>query len=231
MTTRQQGWSGLGAAVLAVTLAASGRAQQPAAPPPAGGQQGGAQAAAATPPLKVLVAGENPAITLRDKQGGTALTSVNFWRVHWSPVGSGTVCYVTVNEPAPNSVRIAIHDNPKVLDYVTKELMTSLNAAFNTPAFTPVPGTITQTNDGATARTETCKAENYNVELKWTGLGDGRWSQLTPGTGANQVNMTMIFVPATNAEVVVNGKKAPGGFFTGPGFPPGFLALNETWRR
>lgn len=205
----------LGAATLAVSVAVAG--QPPATP--------------AAPPMKVLVAGENPAITLRDKQGGTALTTANFWRVHWSPAGAGTVCYVTINEPSPNRLRIAIHDNPQVLEYVTKTLMTSLNATFNEPAFTPVLGTIIQKNDGATARTETCTSDKYTVELKWTGLGDGRWSQLTPGQGANQVNMTMIFVPATSAEVVVNGKNAPGGFFTGPGFPPGFLALNETWRR
>jgi hypothetical protein len=53
-------------------------------------------AASQTPAQKILVAGENPAITLRDKEGGAALTSVNFWRVHWSPVGSGAVCFVTV---------------------------------------------------------------------------------------------------------------------------------------
>src|SRR6185503_14078136 len=75
---------------------------------------------------KILVAGENPAITLREKEGGPPLTSVNFWRVHWSPVGSGAVCFVTVSGQGNSDLRIAVHDNPKVLDYVTKELMSSL---------------------------------------------------------------------------------------------------------
>lgn len=84
-------------------------------------QQSTANGAPTTPAPKILVAGENPAITLREKEGGPPLTSVNFWRVHWSPVGSGAVCYVTVSGQGSGDLRIALHDNPKVLDYVTKE--------------------------------------------------------------------------------------------------------------
>ena len=58
---------------------------------------------------KILVAGENPAITLREKEGGPPLTSVNFWRVHWSPVGSGAVCFVTVSGQGNSDLRIAVY--------------------------------------------------------------------------------------------------------------------------
>ena len=212
--------------------AAVGQAQQPAGgqvpagQPSAGTPQGGGPAAA-QPVRKVLVAGENPAITLRDKEGGTTLTSANFWRVHWSPVGTGCVCFVTLNGQGAENVRIAIHDNPKVLDYVTKELMSSLNAKFNEPAFVPVQGTITPSGDNLTSHKETCKSDKYNVEITWSGLGEARWVDITPGAN---VLMTFAMVSATGAEVLVNGKKAAGGVFTGPGFPPAFLTFNETWR-
>src|SRR5512138_3743903 len=75
------------AVIAALATLTSAHAQQPTAP-------------------KILVAGENPAITLRDKEGGAALTSVNFWRVHWSPVGSGAVCYVTVSGQGGGDMRI-----------------------------------------------------------------------------------------------------------------------------
>jgi hypothetical protein len=187
---------------------------------------GGAQ----TSPPKILVAGENPAITLRDKEGGPPLTSVNFWRVHWSPVGSGAVCFVTVSGQGSGDLRIAVHDNPKVLDYVTKELMSSLMESFNTPPYTPVRGTITQSGDTVTERKETCKSDTHNIELIWRGFLDPTWVDIRPGAN---VLMTFTMVMAKEAEVIINGKKAPGRVVRGgPGsFPPSFLALNETWRR
>ena len=203
-------------AACALAMLADARAQQTTPPQ--------------TPAQKILVAGENPAITLRDKEGGAALTSVNFWRVHWSPVGSGAVCFVTVTGQGSGDLRVAVHDNPKVLDYVTKELMSSLMANFNTPPYTPVRGTIAQSGDTVTERRETCKSDTHNIELVWRGFSEPTWVDIKPGAN---VLMTFTMVMASGADVIINGKKAPGGVFRGgPGsFPPSFLALNETWRR
>jgi hypothetical protein len=204
-------------AACAFAMLAETRAQQTAAAPQ-------------TPAQKILVAGENPAITLRDKEGGAALTSVNFWRVHWSPVGSGAVCFVTVTGQGSGDLRVAVHDNPKVLDYVTKELMSSLMTNFNTPPYTPVRGTIAQSGDTVNERRETCKSDTHNIELVWRGFSEPTWVDIKPGAN---VLMTFTMVMASSADVIINGKKAPGGVFRGgPGsFPPSFLALNETWRR
>jgi hypothetical protein len=204
-------------AAYALAMLVDARAQQtPAAPQ--------------TPAQKILVAGENPAITLRDKEGGAALTSVNFWRVHWSPVGSGAVCFVTVTGQGSGDLRVAVHDNPKVLDYVTKELMSSLMTNFNTPPYTPVRGTIAQSGDTVNERRETCTSDTHNIELVWRGFSEPTWVDIKPGAN---VLMTFTMVMASGADVIINGKKAPGGVFRGgPGsFPPSFLALNETWRR
>jgi len=204
-------------AACALAMLAEARAQQTAAAPQ-------------TPAQKILVAGENPAITLRDKEGGAALTSVNFWRVHWSPVGSGAVCFVTVTGQGSGDLRVAVHDNPKVLDYVTKELMSSLMTNFNTPPYTPVRGTIAQSGDTVNERRETCTSDTHNIELVWRGFSEPTWVDIKPGAN---VLMTFTMVMASGADVIINGKKAPGGVFRGgPGsFPPSFLALNETWRR
>ena len=141
--------------VFAIALLAAGiiQAQEPAA----------RSAAPKSPAPRVLVAGENPAIRLLDKEGGKAISNANFWRVEWSPVGAGAVCFLTVNAPGQENLRIAIYDDKKVLDYVTTELMSSLMKTFNEPAYTPVKGTITQTNEGSTERKETCKSDRYNV--------------------------------------------------------------------
>jgi hypothetical protein len=207
--------------VFAIALLAAGiiQAQEPAA-----------RSAAPKPPApRVLVAGENPAIRLLDKEGGKAISNANFWRVEWSPVGAGAVCFLTVNAPGQENLRIAIYDDKKVLDYVTTELMSSLMKTFNEPAYTPVKGTITQTNEGSTERKETCKSDRYNVELVWKGLGQGTWADMKMGP----VLMTFTMVPASSGEIRINGKKAPGTWFpTGGGMGPGaYLTVNETWRR
>jgi hypothetical protein len=44
-------------------------------------------------PQKVFLSGENPCIALRDRFDGAALTRASFWRIHWSPVGTGHVCF------------------------------------------------------------------------------------------------------------------------------------------
>jgi hypothetical protein len=189
-----------------------------------------AQQPASGSQLKVVVAGANPAIRLLDKEGGMPVTSANFWRVHWSPVGAGAVCYITVNSPEKNHLKFAIYDNKEVLDYVTNDLMSSLAKTFNDPPYTPLKGTITQTNNGATDRTETCKSSKYTVKLVWKGLGQGQWTDIKMG---GKVNMTFTMVPASSGEIWINGKQAPGRWFpTGGGIGPGaYLTVNETWRR
>ena len=181
------------------------------------------------PPQKVLVAGENPAIRYLDKEGGKPISSVNFWRVHWSPAGPGAVCFVTVTDSGANNLRIAIFDDEKVLEYVSKQLMGALNAGFNDPAFTPVKGTITQTNSGPKERKETCKSDRYTVELLWHGLGDANFVDFRPN---QNVMMTFAMVMASGGEIIINGKQAPGKWFpTGGGIGTGaYLALNEIWR-
>lgn len=200
---------------------------------PAGGMQqsgAGGQGASAGLQPKVLVAGENPAIRKLDKEGGKAVTNANFFRVRWSPAGSGTVCYLTVTDQGADNLRIAIYDNPKVLDYVTKDLMSSLMATFNVPPYTPLKGTITQSGDGLNERRETCKSGRYTVELIWKGLGEARWADMKMGP---TTLMSFVMVPASSGEILINGKSAPGTWYpTGGGIGTGaYLTLNETWRR
>lgn len=203
------GASGIGAFAMMAVLTASGQgAQQP------------------PDTTKVLIVGENPSITHRanpgGRQGGTpnpTISNANYWRVSWSPVGTGHACFITVNEPTPNATKIVITDNPALAEYISKEVMVRLVKDFATPAYTVVPGVITQTTEGAKTRTDLCRGGNYTVELKYSGLGEPRWE--APGFG---VNMTLVMLPVSSAEITINGKRAPGAHSSG------FLALNETWR-
>ncbi len=184
-------------------------------------------------PVKVLIAGENPGLRLLDKEGGKALTEVNFWRAQWSPAGAGAVCFVTIRDSGPDNLRVAITDNPELAGYIADKIMGSFGSnRFNNPPYQVLKGTVTQTNVGSTQRTETCASDRYHIEIVWKNLGEPSWvPEFRPGNGS--VVQSFVMVQAKGGEVTVNGKKAPGTYYpTGGGFGPGaYLTLNEAWRQ
>ena len=157
--------------------------------------------------------------------GSPTVTTANFWRVSWSPVGPGTACFIIVNEPKEAAQKFVITDNPKLAEYISsKEVLARLIPAWNDPPFMVIEGTVTQKTDGTTSRTETCRGGSYTVELKWTGgLSEPRWIDF-PFARKFGVIMTLSAVNSKQQEIVINGKRAPGQYASG------FLALNETWR-
>jgi len=191
--------------------------------PPAGGPNAG-------PKSTVMVVTENPGLRLLDKKDGTALTDINFWRVTWSPVGAGTVCFITVRGEGDMNVRVAITDNERVANHIMNELMGPLSDRFKNP-YAIEKGTVVQTNT-ATDRTETCKSDKRTVAITWKDLGTPSWVPVFRPPGNQKIIQTFVMVIARGAAVTVNGKQAPGTYFPmGGGFGPGaYLALNETWR-
>ncbi|MBV6519900.1 MAG: hypothetical protein MNPFHGCM_00003 [Gemmatimonadaceae bacterium] len=208
------------AAALIVAVSARSGAQTPTAPP----------SPAPTRPGKVMLTGENPGIRLLDKPGGTTVTQISFWRIHWSPVGPGHVCYVTTgDEKTPGALRIAIFDNQKLFDYLTRDVLGTYNKSYVERPFTPVSGaTVTTAGDGTAERRETCKSDKYTVELVWQDLGTPSLVDFMPGTRPpNPFGLTFVQIPAGRSQVLVNGKPAPGVSIPGGGF----LALGETWMK
>ena len=210
-------------AALAVTATAAFSQQPPAGAPrrPSG------------PPVKVLIAGENPGLRLLDRDNGKALTEVNFWRAQWSPAGAGAACFVTIRDSGADNLRLAITDNPELADYIANQIMGSFGTnRFNDPPYQVLKGTVTQSNVGTSQRKETCKSDRYTIEVVWKDLGEPSWvPEFRPGNGS--VVQSFVMVQAKGGEVIVNGKKAPGTYYpTGGGFGPGaYLTLNEAWRQ
>jgi hypothetical protein len=216
----------LGALALAALCIAVVYAQQAPAPAP---QQQPAPAAPTAPAggqqqqdnTFVLIAGENPAITYRNAPGrqNPVISEANFWHVSWSPFGSGFACFVIVNDPAPNTQKFVITDNPKMAEFIAEKVLGRLIKGFNDPPYKIMQGTYSQQIDGAVARTDICKSGDTTVEMKYMGMGEPRWE--TPGFS---VNMSLVIVPVGSAEFLINGKHPPGAVASG------FMSVNETWR-
>jgi hypothetical protein len=199
-----------------------------AAQSPAPAQQPSPMASAPRP-NKVYLSGENPVITLRDTPGGsTTVTQVSFWRIHWSPVGPGHVCFVTSGDAkSPGAVRVAIYDNKALLDYLTNDVMGTFNKAYLERPFTPIGGgTFPIGGDSIKERRESCLSDKYKVELVWRDLREPGLVDILPGSRpTNPFGITYLRIPAGSGDVRINGAPAPG--VLAPDVT--FLAFGETW--
>jgi hypothetical protein len=195
--------------------------------PPAQAPDGGAAAF-----RQIHITGENPGMRLRDRPGGSVLAEVNFWRVAWSPVGSGHVCFVTTgNGRGPNDLRLALHDNDKLVDFVVRDTMTKLVPNFADPPYKPIRATFGFTGDSVHERTEVCRSPEYTVETTWRNLAAGNYGEMRPPSG---FLMQFIIMMASVGEIHVNGKPLPGAVYPmapGDGIPNAYLAFAETWRK
>lgn len=192
---------------------------QPAAPPPT-----------ATPPRagRVYLSGENPVVFLFDRPGGETETFVSFWRIHWSPVGPGHVCYVTSGRPhAPGAVRVALYDNPELFAYLTNDVLGSYNRGYVERPFTAVGGaTFGSGGDARTERRESCRAPGYAIDLAWRALRPAGLVDILPGSRpTNPFGITYLRIPAGEASVTIDGRAAPGVSVP----DESFLAFGETW--
>lgn len=200
--------------------------------------QGQPQAPAAANPVRanrVFISGENPGIRLLDKAGGIALTQATFWRVHWSPVGRGHVCYVTVGEPgAAGTIRVALFDNRGLFDYLTNEMLGTFNKAFIDHPFTPIGGaTFGAGGDFIKEHREPCRSDQYNVELIWRDLQTPDLVDILPNTRPGlPFGLRYTRIPAGSAAIIVNGKAGAGQAYPAAAAgsnPSAFLAFGETW--
>ena len=214
-------------AIAFIVIAGSSVPAQTPSPAPAGVQQG-------VKVGKVYVSGENPVIRLLDKEGGTPLVVASFWRIIWSPVGAGHVCYITTGDgKGTDDLRVAIVDNQKLFEFLTNEVLGSYDKTYHDRPFKVVPGTFGSSGDTSTAWTERCTSDQYKVELAWRDLYPPFQLDTPAGGSPNPFGITSLFIPAKAADVIVNGKKLGGNVYPqmrGPAqSSSAFLAFSESW--
>jgi hypothetical protein len=191
---------------------------------------------------KVYVTGENPGIRLLDKENGTVLTAVSYWRIIWSPVGPGHICYVTTGDgKSPGELRVAFVDNRKLYEFLTQQIMTILDGSISQRPFTvvqatfsdPGQGTFSDSGDVMKERGVTFKSDKYTVALVWRDFYEPFQIDTPVAGGRNPFGITSLFIPAKSADVIINGKKAPGNVYAQKRGPAqsssAFLAFSESW--
>jgi hypothetical protein len=122
---------------------------------------------------------------------------------------------------------VALHDNPQLYEYLTKEVLGTYNKSYVERPFTPKGGAVFgSAGDSIREHRETCRAEGLAVELLWRDLRPAGLVDILPGSRpTNPFGITYLRIPAGHAEVTLNGKPAPG--VSTP--DASFLAFGETW--
>ncbi|HEV2389072.1 MAG TPA: hypothetical protein VGS20_17665 [Candidatus Acidoferrales bacterium] len=192
-------------------------------------------------PGKVLVTGENPVIRLLDKAGGSTLASASYWRIVWSPAGPGHVCYLTTGDgKSPGDLRLALVDNRKLYDFLTTNIMTTLDRAIPERPFKVAPATFVDSGQGTFAasgamkdRRVTCKSARYAVTLVWSDFYEPFQLDTAVGGPGSTLSVCSLFIPAKMGTILLNGKKAPGSVYPQSRGPAqsstAFLAFSESW--
>jgi hypothetical protein len=216
--------------ILPLVLAAQQPPQQPPGNP-------GAPMGTQPRPGKVFVSGENPAIRLLDKEGGTVLSMASFWRVNWSPVGFGHICYVTIGDEKAGGLRIALTDNEKVYNFITNDMFGKIAPEYKTRPFKVIKAVITTAKYTEKERVENCRSAEYNVDLVWGDLDaaavfvDGQFAD--PTSPDTPFKVDWVRIPARSGQIIINGKESPGRVYpTGGGAVRGSTAnviFGEDW--
>ena len=183
---------------------------------------------------KVYISGENPVIRLLDKPDGAPVAVASFWRIVWSPVGAGHVCYVTTGEgKSSGDLRIALVDNRKLFEYLTNEILGSYDKSYQERPFTPIAGTFAKSGDAITSWKEVCRSDAHTVELEWRDFYPPFQLDTPVGGARNPFGLTSLFIPARSAQLTINGRKVTGTVvpqMRGPAqSSSAFLAFSETW--
>lgn len=192
-------------------------------------------------PNSIDWSGENPGITLKATVDGETTCLVSFFRVVVSPHGVGHAAFVLTDpylKGGSGVVNTCFTDNEPLARYLLSDFVQHFGAWKGVPGvekmtFTPATS-FTHTGDQTTEWVERISGNGVDVSLAWKNLQNPFFVEyLKEQSATGKHEMFSLFVPAREAEVLVNGVKGTG--VVGPRDVFGtqssmaFLAFSETW--
>jgi len=187
----------------------------------------------------VAVSGDNHIINLSATGKDSNTTRISFWRVVYSPVGMGHVCYVradlTGDGPSKDDVTMAFTDNEQLVGYLSAEIMPMLDSSFHGEPMHWTKATFAESGDTKTSWKETITAGKTAIELVWRDFLSPFLIDKPMGDPKMPYGIVSMFLPAKSADVIINGTRVAGAPYARlRGTTPSssaFLAFSETWLR
>ncbi|MHB1219260.1 MAG: hypothetical protein ACYC1L_13785 [Alphaproteobacteria bacterium] len=181
---------------------------------------------------RVIVTGENPFIRLSETDGGPNTTEASYWRVFYSPAGTGHVLYLK-SELTANRWSI-YSDNLALTRWLQKTVQGMLNAELKDEAIPVTDAQFSKAGDPNDSWIETVSADGDEVALTWYEMGDPLLIHTQPGTPAGRpYGLSTVLIPAARATITRNGVQASGHAWPrereGRPFSTCALAFAESW--
>ena len=131
-------------------------------------------------PGTVEWSGENPGISLKDQPDGPFVALASFFRVVLSPHGRGHALVLLQApesaSPPPDRANYCLHDNEALARYLVAEFVSNFGAYRGLPGLQNLGyrklNRVEASGDPKSTYTETVSADDLDVQLTWSGLGD-----------------------------------------------------------
>ena len=195
-------------------------------------------------PGTVEWSGENPGISLKEREDGPFVALASFFRVVLSPHGRGHALVLLrapqATNPPPEQAHLCLTDNEALARFLVEGFVSQFGAFRGLPGLAALDyrrlDRVESAGDPRGDYSETVTAGALAVRLRWTGLGQPFCFALPPDKSAtSRHHMPSLFVPCQDAAIEVNGQRLPGKpvarEVAGHAMSTAMLAFSETWIR
>ena len=188
----------------------------------------------------ILWSGENPIFLLKPSADAQETTAAGFFRVDYSPAGSGHAAFVISDlggrGDAADRVFACYTDNEAVAAWIRGNSICQL-PEFQNHDLSDIPikaGRFASMGDTRRSWSEIISTEDGEIRLTWSKLRPPFQLVLPVGVvDTIKHEIQTVLYPAQEAEVVVNGRSAAGAAqpdqLGDQRHSTAFLALSETW--
>ena len=191
----------------------------------------------------ILWSGENPIILLKDSPEAKETTATGFFRVDYSPAGSGHAVFIMSEDLKINNSKVfhCITDNMEIGAWIRDKTICQLPEFlnFDLSGIPIISGRFSSMGNTNNEWSELISSELGELRLTWSNLQPP--FHLTVPVGAAETikhEINTCLYPARKAEVALNGIKAkgnaqpekiPAGSGGDVAHRTAFLALSEVW--
>jgi hypothetical protein len=184
-------------------------------------------------PHDPVMTGENSFLRLSGDGGKTFVHRTSHWRVLWSPAGQGHALFI--ESPLVGAGPRVYADNPAVARFLQRTIEALLYEPFANESLPIIDAEFTRGGHSLSAVEERVFAAGGEIILSWWGLMEPFVLTLPPGALGRPLGVYSTFLPAREAQLVVNGEAAVGQVVLQDRFgrPASSccLAWSETWTK
>jgi hypothetical protein len=184
-------------------------------------------------PHDPVMTGENSFLRLSNDGGTTFVHRTSHWRVLWSPAGQGHILFI--ESPLAGKMPRIYADNAAVARFLQRTIEVMLHKPFADESLPIIDAAFERTGYSLSTVEERIVSERDTIILSWWSLMAPFVLTMPPGAMNRPLGVYSTFLPAREAQLVVNGEAAAGQVVLQDRFgkPASSccLAWSETWTK